>query len=507
MREVASVAMLKFLAFIDGRPVTEADVTGAYLIGQENVPLRSEINVSEGMISCRKQAMGPAALALLWPVRGAGRFLLETTRIPEREEPYILNIELARARLQLVGYKQADWGLYDYQGGEGVYKQIRDSEQLFIEALVHADDPKTAAGWADKSLAESMPAGEGLALFHADIFLAHRRQDGKTEAPFGCVLDPGAKDPAALLEKLAGAFDHVSLPVHWQLIEPREGQRSWDATDRWMEALLRKPNLSLRGGPLVSFSPELVPEWLSVYQGDFDHVRDMVQEYLQQVLSRYGRHVKSWTVLSGIHRDNDLGLTFEQIMELTRLSAGLFRKLQPGGRSLVELVNPWGEYYARSQRTIPPVLYADVAVQSGVSFDALGLQMLFGYGEEGYFLRDLLQVSNQLERFASLGKPLQLSAVAVPSSPAADPNDRWRGAKPASSGGEWGSPWTEERQADWVEKFCRIAFSKPYVESVTWRDLSDGSPHLLPNGGLFRADGTPKPALDRLVALKKELFG
>jgi hypothetical protein len=498
--------MLKFIAHINGRPLTEADVHAAYLIGQENVPLRSEISISDGMIYCRKQAMGPAALALLWPVKGAGTFLLETTRLPERDDPYNLNIELARARLQLVGYKQADWGLYDYHGGEPIYKQIRDAEAMFIESLQRIDDPAEAAVYADRSLGESLPAGENLALFHASIFLSHRRSEGRKESPFGCVVDTSNRD-STHWERLDGVFDHVTLPVNWQAIEPREQSYDWAATDAWVEWLAKHPHIAVRGSPLVSFSPDLTPDWLFVWQNDFEHVRDLVQEHVGQVLGRYGKHIKSWCVLSGVHRDNDLGLTFEQLMELTRLSANLFRRLQPGGRSVIDLVMPWGEYYARSQRTIPPALYADVAVQSGVSFDALGLQLMFGYGEEGYFLRDLLQISNQLERFASLGKPLQLTAVGVPSDASADVNDRWKGAKPAGAGGEWTGPWTEERQADWLEKFCRIAFSKPYVESVTWRDMCDGTPHVLPHAGLLRADGTPKPAYHRLVALRQELFG
>jgi hypothetical protein len=498
--------MLKFIAHIDGRPVTEADVIGAYMIGQENVPLRADIAVSEGVIYCRKQAMGPAALALLWTVRGFGRILLETTRLPEREEPYILSLELARARLQLVSYKQADWGLYDYAGGEDIYRRIREAEKLFIEAYQRVENPADCALYAEQSLAESLPAGEALALFHAGIFLAHRRSEGRKETPFGCVVSGSPTEHAAHWERLAGLFDHVTVPLNWGVIEPKEQEFSWDASDAWLNWLAKRPDLHVKAGPLVSFNPDVTPDWLFVYQNEFDHVRDLVQEHVKVILERYGKTVKSWTVLSGVHRDNDLGMTFEQLMELTRLSANLFRRAQPGSRSVVDLSHPWGEYYARSQRTIPPVLYADVAVQSGVSFDSLGLQMLFGYGEEGHFVRDLLQISNQLERFASLGKPLQISAVAVPSSAEADALDRWNGRKPADSGGQWMGPWTEERQADWVEKFCRVAFSKPYVESVTWRDLSDAAPHFIPHSGLLRADGSPKPAYERLLALKKELF-
>ncbi len=43
-----------------------------------------------------------------------------------------------------------------------------------------------------------------------------------------------------------------------------------------------------------------------------------------------------------------------------------------------------------------------------------------------------------------------------------------------------------------------LAVAKPFVRSVTWSQMSDAVPHLYQHGGLFRADGTAKPALSWL---------
>jgi hypothetical protein len=73
------------------------------------------------------------------------------------------------------------------------------------------------------------------------------------------------------------------------------------------------------------------------------------------------------------------------------------------------------------------------------------------------------------------------------------------------AGGQWHQTWSEALQAEWLRQFYRIALSKPFVESVTWRDLADVPGHYLPFGGLLRGDLSPKPAYEALLELRKEL--
>jgi hypothetical protein len=74
-----------------------------------------------------------------------------------------------------------------------------------------------------------------------------------------------------------------------------------------------------------------------------------------------------------------------------------------------------------------------------------------------------------------------------------------------AAGGVWRKPWDELLQAQWLGTFCDIALSKPFVDTVTWRDLSDHAPHYLPGGGLLRSDLSPKPGLERLASLRVNL--
>ena len=63
-----------------------------------------------------------------------------------------------------------------------------------------------------------------------------------------------------------------------------------------------------------------------------------------------------------------------------------------------------GEYYAANQRSIPPLLYAEMIVQSGIQFDVFGVQLRFGIPRDGCWQRDLFQISCLLDRFAALGQ-------------------------------------------------------------------------------------------------------
>ena len=203
--------------------------------------------------------------------------------------------------------------------------------------------------------------------------------------------------------------------------------------------------------------------------------------------------------IEGVHADNVFNFTFEQIMELTRVTVLLVKQTVPKAQATIDLVAPWGEYYARNQRTIPPVFYADMVAQSGVGFDGIGVQFLFGTPVDGMYVRDMFQISDKLDRLGNLGKPIHVTAVQVPSRSASTGS-----ADPA---GCWLKPWDETVQAKWLKEFCTVALSKPFVESITWRDLADREPGpgVIPSGGLLNGDLSPKLSYKVLKEFRSEL--
>ena len=116
--------MLRFAVTREGSAVRDLDLSGAYVVGSDGVPLRAELEFRDSQVICAKRADGPAALSLVWPVRGCGTMMLETSRLMDRDQPYNLSLELARGRLTRINLKREDWGLFDFEGVEPVANEI-----------------------------------------------------------------------------------------------------------------------------------------------------------------------------------------------------------------------------------------------------------------------------------------------------------------------------------------------------------------------------------------------
>ena len=474
--------MISFVVHVNGRLAEKVNLTGAYVVGSDDVPLRAEITFKSGIITCKKRAAGPAGLALLWEVDGAGIVMLETIRVQERERPYILQVELARGRLMRVANKSEEWGLLEYEGTRELAARIDQARELLIKAL-QADQPANAAKLAQDALVAAVQTSEDLAQFHANAMLGRRKQSGGLSRKVFGTSFPLDKPTELARKRLTGAFDFATLPINWRDIEPTEQAFNWKPLDGWVEVLSRSSaGIPLRGSPLLCFTERHIPDWLYIWEHDFDTIRDLAFEHVRRVINRYGQHVQTWTVIRGIHAPTCFAFSFEQLMELTRMAAALCKQVSPRGTAIVELVFPFGEYYARNQRTIPPLLYADMVVQSGVNFDGFGLRFQMGAPIDGLFARDLFAVSTVLDLFSKLGKPLHITGVEVPS----QSGNREGDVEPthaAASAGYWHAPWSEPTQAEWLSRFYEIALSKPFVESVCWQSLWDSPANTLDGSG------------------------
>lgn len=495
---------MQFDVYRDSAPAEALDLSGAYVFGQSSVPVRAELTFDQGVLRIDKRIPGACGLTVLWDAGESGRFLLSTTRLPERGKPYNLNVELLRGQIMRIAQKREDWGLFDYEDAKSINDEFGLVRRQFIECL-KAPEASEAASIADKALSNAVTLGEKISLFHADIFLNRRRASSLavSRTGFGCMVDLQASSDQ-YRGQLSNAFDFVSLPTPWKHIEPKEGIYQYDEIDGWINwaAKARKP---VHGGPLLSFDQAHIPEWLYIWEHDYDALREMVYEHVQRTVQRYRKQIRIWKAVSGIHAHNSFNLSFEQLMELTRMSCLLVKQFVPNSQVVIDLDLPWGEYYARNQRTIPPMLYADMASQSGIKFDSFGLRVHMGVPVDGHYVRDLMQISSLLDEFVKYGKSLHVTACQAPSDMSADGSDGWNGEKSASDAGQWHAPWSQRLQAEWLQAFYRIAISKPFVDTVCWRDLADNENHYVPHGGLCGSNLEPKLSYRELCNFKAYL--
>ena len=483
--------MLRFAVFDDNGPAIRWPLINAHLIGPDDQPVRGEITFERGIISCRKRGSQAVGLCLQYDAGSAGILMLQTCLLPDRQEPYLLTVELARHRVKMFLAKSEEWVIFDLSAEHPAMKLWEEARQLSTLAWT-SDDQLRADKAAHQSLVLAIEASERLAMAHAELLL-HRRfaQRPASSSTLGVRLWPGI-DSAPLKQILAKDFDLIVLPLNWRELEVSEGRYDWDAIDRWME-WASKQGKPIVAGPLLDFSKRAVPDWMYVWQHDYDTCRDMAYDHIDKVVSRFKGVVGMWIIASGLNTNDNFVFTAEQMLDMTRMAALKVRQERKGARVMVELAQPFGEHASFNKDSIHPLSFMDRAVQEGVRLDAVGVQLLFGQRERGRAARDLMQISSMLDKFFLLEIPILISALGVPSEPV-DPQ-----------GGTWHEPWSPELQQKWIARAFAIGMSKPFVESIFWSELFDHATADLPRCGLVSDAGKAKPALARLISLRKHL--
>jgi hypothetical protein len=300
-----------------------------------------------------------------------GLLTVHTCLLPERDKPYLLMIELARRQIMLLLNKLEDWQLTDLPADHPVMQQFELARTSFCDALVAQSIPTSnpdaaASGYnpaanklAAQALALSMEAGEELALIQADRQVrlrftgeghkAARAQTAKitSEVPsanapivvpgsgqavlatpplIGCSVSPGPLTEAQA-KAISASCDFLTMPMRWIDMEPVEGKYNFAPTDRWIEWAVRTAKLPIVGGPVIDFRPQCAPEWLFIWENDYETLRDLVFEHVEAVVTRYRKTISRWTVASGLHVNTNFKISFEQIMDLTRICVLLVKKL------------------------------------------------------------------------------------------------------------------------------------------------------------------------------------
>jgi len=505
--------MLSFQVFQAGRPATEWTLRHALLRGPDGLVAPGQVRFEEGFIRCQRTGSGSTALSLQWDAGACGVLSLQTCLLPDREAPYLLSLELARHRVMLMLNKIEEWGQFDRPADDPVTRATEEARVTFMEALAVCQ-PDDSGGFtsgqddmARDALEKAIGASQRLTESHSNQALTRRlsatTESGERLPPprIGCAVQPDRFGPA-LHDVLSTAVDFISIPLPWSAIEPEEGVAyRFQPFDRWIEWAVRKARMPVVAGPVIDFRPERAPDWLYIWENDYETLRELVYEHLKKIVTRYRRAISQWTVVSGLHVNKNFTLSVEQLVDLTRLACLVVRKLHPKARVQVELRQPFGDYVATNQAGVPPLLYTEILFQAGVSLDSLGIVLEMGDAIPGRETHDAARIADLLDQFSEFEKPMTISAAGVPSEPPGS-NDMDESVE----GGYWGRPWSPEQQADWLTMCARTALARPMVTSFCWADLYDGARMSeVGDGGLINDQGQAKPALGRLGEIRSRL--
>jgi len=498
--------MLRFAVFDDFGPANAWELRRAYLIGKDNLAVPSQISFQDGMIECRKSSPEAAALSLQYSTKEWGLLTLRTTLLPDREQPVLLDLELARHRIMLVLDKLEEWGLASLlTTSDPIMLELNAARDLFTDALVEPSAPfghftPKMAQLASDALSKAISASEHLALRQADRqfeqrYAVARALDENARAQylpqFGCAVHNERFAPP-LQRVVQSNFQFLVSPMRWNDIEEHEGSYSFQATDRWIEWAVREGKIPVVSGPLLDLSSRSVPEWLTIWQHDYETLREFAYEHVCRVVKRYRKAVSRWTAISAPIVGDGVQLSLDQWVDLTRLAVLAIRKNASNARAIVEIPCPFGEHPGGDGSLVPPMFFAEMLLHAGVEVDAFGLRIQMGDHSPGHSCRDLMQISAILDDFVRFERPLHVTAIGVPSEPQGD-----RAEDRSPDPGYWKQPWSGDQQAEWMTNTVSIAASKPFVRSVAWQalyDLDRGTPEMT-DGGLITRDGRAKPAL------------
>jgi hypothetical protein len=474
--------------------VTKETLQQAYVSGVDRIAWQIELRMEAGQLVVRRAVSESGNLHIPWPVQGHGRLVLSTASLMEQPRPYHLPLELARGTIGQLGNQMSEWRSMGLNVPEKVTETLSQAMKCFGRAAVGEEDLQTSAQLAERAIGIALDAADLLAASYTDQAFRLRCPAGeKLSVFFGGNLGSRLPDQPAT-ERFLGSFNAAVVPVCWRDIETGQSSHGWTICDRQIE-WCNTHGLRVCAGPLVQLDPQALPDWLYLYEDDFDNLLSCVAGFVRAAVTRYRGKVDFWQCAGRVASAEILSLSEEEKLRLAAGTIELARSLDPDTPILIAFDQPWGEYLGRREMDLPPLYFADALVRSGLDLSGVVLEINLGYDPGDTMPRPPLEFSRQLDYWSLLGLPLFVS-LTVPSGDHDDPRARRRVSLPPGS-------WTAKRQQAWVARYVPLILAKPFVQGVIWNQLYDSQPHEFPHGGLFDEQDQPKPALDTLAAIRQ----
>jgi hypothetical protein len=469
-----------------------------HMSGQEDLPWFARVYFSGDHLVIERNEDESGRVFVPWRVAGSGPMLLGTSTLMERDEPYVLEVELARGMVNTLRNQLAQWETMGLEVPEPLRAQVLEATSQFARAATTQNDLKTAADWGEKSLATAVEAMDGLAAEYARQALQIRRSQVKANSTwFGIRLD-NDRPNARVGRQLVNTFNMVSLPVSWRATEAIEGRRNWDEVDAQFD-WAHSAGLRITAGPILELDDRGVPDWTYLWEGDFDNLLKFMLDHVRAVVERYRGKVHLWQVASRMTHGHALGLSEEARLQVAAKAITAVRKLDPTTPLVVSFDQPWAEYLAYQNLDLAPLHFADALVRADLGLAGVGLEINVGYHPGGSLPRGPLALSRLIDTWSQLELPL-LVALTLPSSSDLDPQ---ADSKVRVISGDKDSA-THESQREWIERHVPLLLAKNVVQVVLWNQLSDAAAHHYPHGGLFDAAEKPKPALEALKKIRQQ---
>ena len=411
-----------------------------------------------------------------------------------------LNYELAKSRVYRNRKRRGN-----FEPSREVASLLDLSEELLEDSKKSMNNEYKFSQHAQNSLYYAMVAGEKLELEKANSAIL--KTGYRPDFFIGCDARGYLQmDPDVFMELFTEAFNYATITHYlisekYQNFETHEGKKQFNLRTA-LHKELRKKNITVEGRPLFWFYNTVTPDWLR--NKSYDQLLKYVESHTKEVVGHYGDGMYAWEVVNEAHDwANELQLTPEQIVEVTKLACDVAKDTAPNVHRLINNCCPFAEYVQLKkwgdldakypQRT--PVKFMRDLVDAGVDFTITGQQMYFPY-------RDLQDTIILIERHEQFGRPVQLTEVGASSGPTkASINDGRLGL--SNEPYIWHRQWDQDLQAEWLEGLYTLAYSKQWIEAVNWYDFVDPYSWIKEGGLLESPNGEKKESYNRIIELQK----
>jgi hypothetical protein len=473
------------------------EVYRAYVTGFDRHVFPTRVEVEGNVLTCRRPHSDSGKLNVAFPVEGYGRPVLSTSSLPEKEEPYLLPLELARGKISELRDQSATWELARMTIPEEFRQTERRAFKLFSQATAVQQDLEKSSELSHAALREACAASEILLQAYTRQRMAvSQHAPSSPPASLGCMLAELPADEKTR-EVFRASFQAIAIPIEWKQIEPQEGVYHWERLDELVEFASRE-RMVIRGGPLISLAAGGLPDWLIPWERDVLNMQSFVCDFVETAISRYQGHIRLWEVSAYGNSGGALALSEENRLGLVARTLEAAKKNDDDAQLFIRVDQPWGDYQARGHHRLSPFQFVDAIVRSNLGLAGVNLEINVGYRPQGCSSRDMLGFSRLIDHWSMLGIQLHVT-LAFPSADQPDPHAE---GELEVAGSVWREPCSEEAQAKWTASFVPLLMAKPAVTGVYWAHFSDAQRHRLPHAGLTKADGTPKPALQVLHQLR-----
>jgi endo-1,4-beta-xylanase len=496
----------------EGRPLPQTSLERFHLCDSLMRPFTVPFETGSGELQFEPPADRPFRIALPLTVPGFGEVFVYaddggagyTVRSLSSATPLVLNYAFARDRMASVRKVEADCK----QKGVVISPQTQqriDAAQSGLKRAELAGGDRTAQVRASmESLRDSLWAGEMLVLARAKA--AIERRPARSGFLFGCNGFGLSAGYPETLNQFAAVFNYTTIPIYEGWVEPEKGHPDYSHFEAALSTLIGTTILP-KGHPGIWLEPENTPKWLQNIS--YDETKKYCLAHVRQAISRYRHRVHIWDVVNEAHVQPEVdrgmnGFSREENVDLTVSALQTAHEADPTCFRIINLTGTWADYYmgehpdgtqwqrrpATWQQS--PYDYLAMLRDAGAGYEAIGLQ----YYHSG---RDFLEFERDLESFNHFGKPIHVTEMGFPSSVAAFPGQEQYAYWGGGVGGEkmtWHNEFTETVQADWVEHAYTIAYSKPWIEAITYWDFNGKG-----NDGFVHEDGTPRESYHRLSDL------